>query len=100
MSVKSTPVAASTSTPAPSSVRTPADAGIIMAPRTDVRTLAAAFCRAYKVHPATKDKTPKGLASKVAVGLNRALGHTSCQGNYWTGADVLAFCAAEGITLG
>lgn len=97
MSVKS-PV--SVSAPVSANLATPADAGIIIAPRTDVRTLAAAFCRAFKVHPSTKDKSPKGLASRVARGLNATLGHASNGGAYWTGADVLAFCTKEGIVLG
>jgi len=96
-SVKS---AALTSTPAIVAPLSTVNASPIVAGKADPLTLARAFCQAFTVHPATKDKTPKGIASRVAVGLNRALGHTSCRGTYWTGADVLAFCVKEGITLG
>jgi hypothetical protein len=70
--------------------------GATVAPKGDV----AGFCRAFIVHPATKDKSAKGIASRVARSLNATLGHTSNGGTYWTGVDVLALCEKEGITLG
>lgn len=59
-----------------------------------------AFCRDYAIHPRTKDRTARGVSSRIARGLNATFGHNSCRGSYWTGPDVLALAVKEGFAVG
>ena len=93
MTIKTAPVSLATSTPATTPATTPAS-------KVDPKVEHARFCAAFVVHPATKDKSPKGVASRIARNLNATFGHSCNGGTYYTGADVLALCAREGITLG
>ena len=90
MSTKTLATVAATSTPA-----------TVALAKDDAHTKVVAFIRDNATpHPASKDRSPNGTASRIARLMNRA-NLTAPKGSpYWTRIEVAQAAKSEGIVLG